>query len=242
MAGTPYWRERKLVTSSSLTNPSCTRVEPRRALWPASFSAFSALSSCSGVMIFSLTRRSPSLCDIFPLSLDEELTQMCFPGLWGNSQDRNGKRELGDSVFGDRNCQLPGPDRRCMHLRGTNFGSWRHLKERRLLSTHHSLSPVTRPENGLAEGLFESGSGQSAERRRRRRGQRRLGNARAAGDLRVAGAERQSELVGDLRPEFAHYVPNHVRADAEAHTAGGRAEPTLIAGMIEVADGLGTDG
>src|SRR6478752_7177254 len=64
MAGTPYWRERKFVTSSSLTNPRCTSVEPRRELGPASRCALSALSSWSDVMIFSLTRRSPNRCDI----------------------------------------------------------------------------------------------------------------------------------------------------------------------------------
>ena len=32
MAGTPYWRERKLVTSSSVRKPSFTKAEPRRQL------------------------------------------------------------------------------------------------------------------------------------------------------------------------------------------------------------------
>src|SRR5262249_41966297 len=114
-------RDRKLVTSSSLTNPSCTRVEPRRALEPPSFCAFRAFSSCSGVMIFSLTRRSPSLCDIVSLSLNEEedLTQMCW--LRGTAES-HGKREQTDFVFGDRNCQCGEEARRYMHLRGTKFG------------------------------------------------------------------------------------------------------------------------
>src|ERR1700676_1506562 len=62
MAGTPYWRERKFVTSSSVRKPSFTRAEPRRQF--CSFWALMACSNCSGVMIFSLTRRSPSRCDI----------------------------------------------------------------------------------------------------------------------------------------------------------------------------------
>src|SRR5215467_15748466 len=111
MAGTPYWRERKLVTSSSLTNPSCTRVEPRRALEPPSFCAFSAFSSCSGVMIFSLTRRSPSLCDIIPLSLKRrrrfDADVVSHPGC-GGQPARVEKRKQPDFVFGDRNCQLGG--------------------------------------------------------------------------------------------------------------------------------------
>ena len=32
MAGTPYWRERKLVTSSSVRKPSLTKAEPRRTV------------------------------------------------------------------------------------------------------------------------------------------------------------------------------------------------------------------
>src|SRR4051812_9220010 len=66
MAGTPYCRERKLVTSSSERNPSFTSAEPRRA--PDSFWVLSACSSCSGVMTFSLTSRSPRRCDILLFS------------------------------------------------------------------------------------------------------------------------------------------------------------------------------
>src|ERR1017187_519510 len=62
MAGTPYCRERKFVTSSSVRKPSFTKAEPRRVF--VSFWVLVACCNCSGVMIFSLTRRSPSLCDI----------------------------------------------------------------------------------------------------------------------------------------------------------------------------------
>src|SRR5690349_10165885 len=62
MAGTPYWRERKLVTSSSVRKLSFTNALPRRQL--VSFCTLVACCNCSGVMIFSLTRRSPSLWDI----------------------------------------------------------------------------------------------------------------------------------------------------------------------------------
>src|SRR6266496_746558 len=62
MAGTPYCRERKFVTSSSLRMLSFTNALPRRQL--VSFCTFVACCNCSGVMIFSLTRRSPSLWDI----------------------------------------------------------------------------------------------------------------------------------------------------------------------------------
>src|SRR6266568_373975 len=62
IAGTPYWRERKLVTSSSVRKLSFTNALPRRQL--DSFCTFVACCNCSGVMIFSLTRRAPSLWDI----------------------------------------------------------------------------------------------------------------------------------------------------------------------------------
>src|SRR6266567_2519288 len=62
IAGTPYWRERKLVTSSSLRRLSFTNALPRLQLF--SFCTFIACCNCSGVMIFSFTRRSPSLCDM----------------------------------------------------------------------------------------------------------------------------------------------------------------------------------
>src|SRR5260370_25897036 len=64
MAGTPYWRERKLVTSSSERKPSFTRTDPRRSFHLASFCVLSACSNCSGEMTFSLTKRSPRRCDI----------------------------------------------------------------------------------------------------------------------------------------------------------------------------------
>src|SRR5215475_12092419 len=88
MAGTPYWRERKLVTSSSLTNPSDTSVDPRRVFAPFSLCARIALSSCSDVMIFSLTRRSPSLCDISPRFVPDGTKNysLRFPLMgWGDS-------------------------------------------------------------------------------------------------------------------------------------------------------------
>src|SRR6266852_5911982 len=62
MAGTPYCRERKLVTSSSVRKPSLTKAEPRRQL--LSFCTFVACTNCSVVMTFSLTRRSPNRCDM----------------------------------------------------------------------------------------------------------------------------------------------------------------------------------
>src|SRR6266478_2595020 len=62
MAGTPYCRERKLVTSSSVRKPSFTKAEPRRQL--LSFCTFVACTNCSVVMTFSLTRRSPNRCDM----------------------------------------------------------------------------------------------------------------------------------------------------------------------------------
>src|SRR6185437_8286131 len=62
MAGTPYWRERKLVTSSSVRKLSFTNALPRRHC--VSFWTLIACCNCSWVMIFSLTRRSPSLWDI----------------------------------------------------------------------------------------------------------------------------------------------------------------------------------
>src|SRR5215467_9510681 len=62
IAGTPYWRERKLVTSSSVRKLSFTRALPRRQF--CSFCTLVACCNCSGVMIFSLTRRSPSLWDM----------------------------------------------------------------------------------------------------------------------------------------------------------------------------------
>src|SRR5258708_4718223 len=100
MAGTPYCRERKLVTSSSVRKPSLTKAEPRRQL--LSFCTFVACTNCSVVMTFSLTRRSPNRCDM-PVS------PIC-------ESDENGLRLLrepelpfrGEEVAAyrvDRNCQ-----------------------------------------------------------------------------------------------------------------------------------------
>jgi hypothetical protein len=58
MAGTPYWRERKLVTSSSERKPNFTSAEASRVR--DSFWSLVACSNCSVVMTFSLTSRSPS--------------------------------------------------------------------------------------------------------------------------------------------------------------------------------------
>src|SRR5205085_11211317 len=62
MAGTPYWRERKLVTSSSERKPSFTSTAPSRE--PDSFCILTACSNCSGVITFSLTSRSPKRWDM----------------------------------------------------------------------------------------------------------------------------------------------------------------------------------
>src|ERR1017187_10550813 len=47
MAGTPYWRERKLVTSSSERKPNFTRAEARRAGHPAAETYLSCIPTNS---------------------------------------------------------------------------------------------------------------------------------------------------------------------------------------------------
>src|ERR1017187_2686745 len=49
MAGTPYWRERKLVTSSSERKPNFTRAEARRAGHPAAETYLSCIPTNSEV-------------------------------------------------------------------------------------------------------------------------------------------------------------------------------------------------
>src|SRR5580658_2103034 len=68
MEGTPYWRERKVVTSSSLTKFSFTRQLPRRP--PPFFWASSACCNCAAVITPSLTKRSPIRADI-PVQLSQ---------------------------------------------------------------------------------------------------------------------------------------------------------------------------
>src|ERR1035438_7999780 len=62
MEGTPYWRERKVVTSSSLTKFSFTRQLPKRP--PPFFWASSAYCNCAAVITPSFTKRSPIRADI----------------------------------------------------------------------------------------------------------------------------------------------------------------------------------
>ena len=60
--GTPYWRESRLVISSSVTNPRLTKALP--ILPPFRFWWFSASWSCWGETMFSFSSSSPSLTGI----------------------------------------------------------------------------------------------------------------------------------------------------------------------------------
>ena len=57
--GTPYWRDSRLVISSSLTNPRLTMAFP--ILPPLRLAWFSASWSCWGEIMFSFSSSSPSL-------------------------------------------------------------------------------------------------------------------------------------------------------------------------------------
>src|SRR6266567_887307 len=101
IAGTPYWRERKLVTFSSLRKLSFTNALPRRQL--LSFCTLVACCNCSGVMIFSFTRRSPSLWDM-PRS-------PIYPAENGGPDDCPARTcacsgEIRGTISGDTNCHL----------------------------------------------------------------------------------------------------------------------------------------
>src|SRR6266568_6675661 len=101
IAGTPYWRERKLVTSSSVRKLSFTNALPRRQL--VSFCTLVACCNCSGVMIFSLTRRSPSLWDMprAPVYTAENGTRTVCP-----ARNCTCSGELEGRKSGDTNCHL----------------------------------------------------------------------------------------------------------------------------------------
>src|SRR5215471_15833634 len=103
MAGTPYWRDRKLVTSSSVRKPSFTSAEPRRQL--VSFWTLLACCNCSGVMTFSLTRRSPSRCDIRSISYRSTRPGVVgFPVMCREAACFLGERNGGANRV-DTNCQ-----------------------------------------------------------------------------------------------------------------------------------------
>ena len=48
--------------------------------------------------------------------------------------------------------------------------------------------------------------------------------------------------VGNLRPKLPRYVPRHIGADADPGSFGHGAETPFVAGMIQVAQGLGAGG
>src|SRR5690349_10960407 len=58
----------------------------------------------------------------------------------------------------------------------------------------------------------------------------------------LIGAEREAESVGKFGPEFAHDIPGHSVADAQAHAAGSGPKASRIAGMVQVPKRFGTGG
>jgi hypothetical protein len=62
---------------------------------------------------------------------------------------------------------------------------------------------------------------------------------RICSPLVVTWTKWQMKLMGNLRPKLPGYVPSHVGADAEPGPFGRGAKAPFVAGMIEIAQGLG---